>query len=440
MNRAALRISGPVIARGDAGFEAACALWNHLRPDRRPDVVVRATSPDDVAAAVRWARSEGLRIAVKSGGHSWCGAPLRDGGLLLDLGALDTIEIDGSVARVGPAVHGDVFARALAPHGLCFPIGHCPTVALGGYLLAGGLGWNSGAWGPACASIVGVDVVTADGAALHAAGDHELLWAARGGGPGFPGIVTRFHLALHPLPRAITSVAVVHALQDAAEVIEALADATLPRALEVVAILGEAPPPIAEQRHACIVSATAFAEDATQASDMLRDLLRGRVGDGALLRDEPRDSPLDVLGATTAAAYPERHRYLAESAWIDAPPRDVVPALAARMRDAPSRRSHLLCAIPMAPVAFRGAWSMSARMLVQPYAVWDDPAHDDANRAWHGDLVAALDPFTVGRYVGEADLARRPSQAEAAFAATSWMRLEAVRRRWDPDDTLHAWF
>lgn len=445
MNLAALRVSGRVIARGDAGFEAACALWNALRPSRRPDVIVRAASTDDVVAAVRWARGEGRRIGVKSGGHSWCGAPLRDGGLLLDLGALDAIEIDGNVARVGPAVHGDALVRALAPHGLCFPIGHCPTVALGGYLLSGGLGWNSGTWGPACASIVGVDVVTADGSQVHASGDHELLWAARGGGLGFPGIVTRFHLALHPLPRAITSVAVVHALHDAAEVIEALADATLPRELEVVAILGDAPPPVAEQcrragGRACIVSVTAFADDATQASDMLGELLRGRAGKGCLLRDEPQPSPLDVLGRTTAAAFPERHRYLAETAWIDAPPRDVVPIVASRVIDAPARRSHALCAIPNAPDAFDGAWSMSARMLALVYAIWDDAAHDEANRAWHRELVAALDPQTVGRYAGESDLARRPTHAQASFAPSTWLRLEAIRRRWDPDGVLHGWF
>lgn len=387
MNLGALRVSGSVIARGDAEFEAACAVWNALQPARRPDAVVRVASPDDVVAAVRFARAEGLRIAVRSGGHSWCGAPLRDGGLLVDLGALDAVEIEGRLARVGPAVRGGEFARRLAADGLCFPIGHCPTVALGGYLVSGGLGWNSGAWGPACASIVAVDVVTADGAVVHASGDHELLWAARGGGLGFPGIVTRFHLALHPLPRAITSVAVVHRLHDAAEVIETLADATLPRELEVVAILGEAPPAAAARcretgGRACIVSATAFADDASQASGVLRRLLRGRAGAGCLVRDEPRGSPLAVLGETTSAAFPERHRYLAETAWIDAPPRDVVPILTSRMIDAPSHRSHVLCALPMT-ADVDGAWSMSARMLVLPYAIWDDAARDDANRAWH---------------------------------------------------------
>ncbi|MCW5889257.1 MAG: FAD-binding oxidoreductase [bacterium] len=449
MNRAALRVSGPVIAQGDAGFEAACAtlLWNRLRPERRPEVIVRATSADDVVAAVRFARAEGLRVAVRSGGHSWCGAPLRDGGLLLDLGALDAVEIDGRrrVARVGPAVQGGAFARRLAAGGLCFPIGHCPTVALGGYLLGGGLGWNSGAWGPACASIAGIDVVTAAGELLHADARHDLLWAARGGGLGFPGIVTRFHLALQPLPRAITSVTVVHALHDAAEVIETLADATLPRELEVVAILGQAPPPAAAHcrdagGRACIVGATVFADDATHASDVLRRLLHGRVGTGCLLRDEPQGSPLEVLGDATAAAFPTWHRYLAETAWIDAPPRDVVPILATRVRDAPSPRSQVLCAIPQASDAFDGAWSMSARMLALAYAVWDDPADDDANRAWHRELVAALDPLTVGRYAGESDLAWRPAQAEASFSPSSWLRLEAIRRRWDPDGTLHGWF
>src|ERR1700716_1284426 len=89
---------------------------------------------------------------------------------------------------------------------LFFPSGHCMTVGLGGFLLQGGFGWNSRLWGPACASVTAVDVVTADGALVHAdeTQNSDLLWAARGAGPGFFGVITRFHLRTQPVARAMT--------------------------------------------------------------------------------------------------------------------------------------------------------------------------------------------------------------------------------------------
>ena len=124
-------------------------------PDRR----------EQVADAVRDATAQGLQVAVKSGGHNWTGACLRDDGVLIDLGAIDDVEVDPAARRalVGPAATHRALAAALVPHGLGFPIGHCPSVGLGGYLLAGGTGWNMREWGPGCWNVTGADVVTADG-------------------------------------------------------------------------------------------------------------------------------------------------------------------------------------------------------------------------------------------------------------------------------------
>ena len=183
--------TAPALLRSDdPGFELARRglSWNARTPSRRPDAIARAASADDVVTAVRYARERGLRVALRSGGHSWWGAPLRDGGLALDLCALRDIEIDAlsRTAWVGPGVRARDLARALAPHRLAFQVGHCASVAVGGYLLAGGFGWNAGEWGPACLSVRAIEVVT--GAGEHIVADEtrsvELLWAARGAGPG----------------------------------------------------------------------------------------------------------------------------------------------------------------------------------------------------------------------------------------------------------------
>ena len=153
--------------RGDDGYEQARAqtVWNARTPERYPDVVVQAVDADEVVAAVRYAARHDMRIGVRSGGHSWAGNHVRDGGMLLDVSRLDDCEIDTDTgtAVVGPGMGGSVLAGRLDRQGLFFPAGHCKGVRIGGYLLQGGYGWNSRVLGPACESVLGLDVVTADG-------------------------------------------------------------------------------------------------------------------------------------------------------------------------------------------------------------------------------------------------------------------------------------
>ena len=157
-------IEGRVVWRGDEQYEAIrqSMVSNALKPARFPEAIVSAASEADVVAAVELARSRDLQVAVRAGGHSWVGSPLRDGTLLIDLSSLRELAIDEAsrTAAVQPAVTSSELAEALAPHGLAFPVGHCPSVGLSGFLLGGGLGWNSGAWGPACMSLQAIDVVT----------------------------------------------------------------------------------------------------------------------------------------------------------------------------------------------------------------------------------------------------------------------------------------
>src|SRR5689334_21154144 len=190
-----------VVWQGDPAFDEAVygRIFNARRPDRVPAAVALPRSDDDVIAAVQLAREWGLKIAVRSGGHSWAAWSVRDGALLIDMGRMRSIEYDADtgIAVVNPAVQGGhELTPFLDAHGRMFPGGHCASVGIGGFLLQGGQGWNSRYYGWGCESVVGIDVVTADGRPVHA-DEHEnsdLLWAARGAGPGFFGVVTRFHL------------------------------------------------------------------------------------------------------------------------------------------------------------------------------------------------------------------------------------------------------
>lgn len=140
------RVEGKVVAATDAGYETLRRelVWNRLTPPRYPRLVVQAATEQDVVEAVRFARTHGMNVAVRGGGHSWVGFPLRDGSLLIDLGRLKQVAIgrEARTAVVQPAVTGRELNRQLAAQGLAFPVGHCPTVSLSGFLLNGGLGWN----------------------------------------------------------------------------------------------------------------------------------------------------------------------------------------------------------------------------------------------------------------------------------------------------------
>nr|BFE70590.1 hypothetical protein GCM10020092_038910 [Actinoplanes digitatis] len=200
-------MNGPLIRRGEPGYEQARVgrVFNARRPDRYPAAVLLAEDAADVAAGVRLARAENRTVSVRSGGHSWAGWSLRDDSLLIDLGNLNGLDYDAStgVVTASPAARGGLdLAPFLAERGRAFPAGHCPGVGLGGYLLQGGQGWNGRAMGWACESVAAVDVVTADGAAVRADATHhdDLYWAARGAGPGFPGVVTAFHLRTYQAP------------------------------------------------------------------------------------------------------------------------------------------------------------------------------------------------------------------------------------------------
>src|SRR4051812_26460465 len=216
--------SAHVLKRGGDGYEAARrgSLWNSFTPERYPEAIARPASATQAIDSEQLARRNGMSLSVCSGGHSWAGNHLRDGAMLIDVGGLDEADIDppGATAVVGPGCKGTDLLASLAGHDLFFPVGHCVGVAVGGYLLQGGFGWNGRVHGPACMSVQAIDVVTAQGEMVHASAEQnaDLLWAGRGSGPGFFGVVTRFHLALQRRPPVVANGIVLYRIEELEQV------------------------------------------------------------------------------------------------------------------------------------------------------------------------------------------------------------------------------
>jgi FAD/FMN-containing dehydrogenase len=440
------RLAGTVVEPGEAAFESARAalLWNRLVPERRPRLIVRAACEADVAASVAFARGEGWRVAVRGGGHHWSGVALREDSVLIDLGGLREVSVDADarVVTAQPAVTGRELAARLAAHSLAFPVGHCGSVAMSGYLLSGGMGWNSSAWGPACHSVAAVDVVTADGERLTATDSQhaDLLWAARGAGPGFFGVVTRYHLTPRPLPRAIHTSTHVFPFERLEEAVGWATDVRprLPATVELTLILAAAPPLKAEQcpdGKACIVTATAFADSHDAAVAALAPLDVPPGASESVLSEIARPTPFDALFDNIDNAFVAQHRYLADMIWTNAAPADVLASLRDHMPTAPSARSLVLggFAADAAPVGSPpSAFAPMGSFVVGCYSIWQEPADDAANRAWQRTALTGLEPFASGYYIGESDIVTTPTRAVRSFTAEAWRRLATLRAQYDP--------
>ena len=193
-------VRGEVLTPDDDGYAEARRIWNGAHDGRRPAVIVRCTGAADVIAAVGFARSNDLTIAVRGGGHSIAGFSTLDEGIVIDLSPMNGVRVDTEAQRatVGAgAVWADVDHEAQA-HGLATTGGLVSSTGVAGFTLGGGIGWLMRKHGLACDNLVSADVVTADGQLVHASESEnaDLFWGLRGGGGNF-GIVTQFEFELH---------------------------------------------------------------------------------------------------------------------------------------------------------------------------------------------------------------------------------------------------
>ena len=430
--------TGAVHRHGDDGYEEArrAAVWNARKPDRMPAVIVVAGDRRDVSRAVALAREEDLSVGIRSGGHAWGGNAVRDGGLLLDLSELKGIEIDpeARIAVVEPGVRGNELTSALAAHGLYFPSGHCPTVGVAGFTLGGGFGFNSRVIGPAAFSLRAIDVVTADGEELHATDEQhaDLLWAARGSGPGFFAAVTRLHLDVRPLPGIVAATVQMHTLDAYDELLPWYVEtaAALPAQVNPVAVAVHSPLP---QHDGTIVMITgyAFADDLEHAERLFAPLESAPGLDRALLHVGAHPSSIDAQYLLLDQLYPEGYRYLTDNLWVR-------PAEAGLWRDAkpifeslPTDHSHIVLAPWLPQTHPNAAFGLQTEMSFHVYAVSDDPDQDPELLAWHADALARVEPYScAGGKVNDSNLFVRPM---AVLRPESAARLEELRRLHDPE-------
>ena len=191
--------------QGDAPYEILRKGFNK-RIEKFPLVIALCNNTAGVAEAVLYAQKNNLPIAVKSGGHCMEGFSCNDGGMVINLSLLNTIEwVDKETILVGPGCTLSGLYDVLLPKGRIIPGGSCASVGIGGLVLGGGYGLLGRKLGLTCDSLLAVTMVDGNGQIRTSGTDQELLWACKGGGNGNFGVITELKFKTHKAPARMAS-------------------------------------------------------------------------------------------------------------------------------------------------------------------------------------------------------------------------------------------
>ncbi|MGH6980031.1 MAG: FAD-binding oxidoreductase [Stellaceae bacterium] len=440
------RVRGAVLTAGEAGYDAARAVWNGMI-DRKPGLIVRCVGAADVRAAVDFARDCGAVVTVRGGGHNIAGSAVRDGAVMIDLSPMKSVRVDpvAKLARVEPGATLGDFDRETQAFGLTTPTGINSTTGIAGLTLGGGFGWTSRKFGLTSDNLVAADVVTADGRFVRASEreNPDLFWALRGGGGNF-GIVTSFEFRLHQLGPEVISGLIFHPLAEAKKLLRRYREiaAEAPDELAVWFVLRNAPPlpflPAETHGTGVIAFAACHTGPAAAAEKAMKNLRALGKPIADVIGPHPFtgwQQALDPLLAPGARNYWKSHSFAGlEDGLID-----VLTDYASRL---PSPECELAFAqlggeINRVPADATAYPHRTPQFLVNIHTRWRAAADDGKCVAWARALFDAAAPFaTGGTYVNfipedDTDGVRR------AYLGNS-KRLAAIKAKYDPGNLFRV--
>jgi FAD/FMN-containing dehydrogenase len=430
-----LSLAGTVINPADTEYDAARRFFNALI-DRRPAVIARCVVPGDVATALDFARTHDLEVAVRGGGHNPAGHCVCDDGLVIDLSAMRGVDVDnhGRIARAAGGATWFDFDSATQAHGLVTPGGVVGSTGVCGLALGGGIGHLTAQHGLTCDSLVGAELVAPDGSVIVATPDENsaLLWGLRGGGGNF-GVATSLTFRLYPLDRVVGGLleyrgsVVRDALRRFRDVVAqsphdlscqavlALDESLAPALVVAPCYTGTDSDP-AELR--ALRSAPGLISDGVQAQSFLDQQLvfdspygeNRHYWKGHFVRELPDELIDELLRRIVAFGRPPVH-VLIES--LHGAPKDADPDLGG--------------------IAYRGA-----AFNVSAMAVWREPDLDEQHIAWARDTAAAIQPWSYsgGGYANYMQADEPIERVRAAFGDEAFERLQALKRKYDPNNVL----
>jgi hypothetical protein len=439
------RLNGAVIRPGDANYDEARALHNAMI-DKQPALIVRVADVDDVVAAVNYGREHGLDIAIRGGGHNGAGLASVDDGLVIDLSAMNGVEVDADNRTVkigGGALLGDVDAATNA-HGLATPAGIIASTGAGGLMLGGGIGHLSRGLGLSIDNILGAQVVLADGSVVNANEDEnpDLYWAIRGGGGNF-GVVTSITARLHPVDTVVAG-PMFWSLDNAPELMRWYREFILNAPEELggfFAFLSVPPaPPFPEELHLQKVAAViwCWTGDPEQADEVFAEA-RSQPG---LLMDGVQPMPLPAIQSAFDPIFPPGEQWYWRADFVEEIPDEAIEQHVRFAAELPSWKSTMhLYPIDGAvqrvgrndtPWGYRNANWGQVIVGVDP-----DPANAKAITDWTIAYHEALHPFAAGGAYVNMMMDEGQERVKASYGE-NYDRLAKIKAEYDPGNVFHV--
>ena len=442
-----MRLRGPVLVPGDAGYDESRTVWNAMI-DRKPALVARCLGVADVIACVQFAREHKLLLCIKGGGHNIAGLATADGALMLDMSLMRGVWVDteGKVAHAqAGCLLGDV-DRETQVRGLAAVLGFVSLTGIAGLTLGGGFGYLTRRWGWTSDNVVGMDVVTADARLVRASSDEnpDLFWGLRGGGGNF-GIVTGIDYTLYPVGPEVVGGLVAWPASEAPRVLElygTLAEKA-PSELTLVVLMRPAPPApwLPKDMHgkpivAILACYSGKPEEGEKAVAPIKSF-GNPIGDVLVRR------PYAQMQSLLDATQPKGRRYYWKSEYlsrIEPALREKVIEHAAKIRSPHS--AVILFQIEGAlnrlneehsPVGNR-----EARHVLNIAGSWEKADEDKANVEWAREAWNDMKAFsTGGTYINFLTEDEGPERVEAALGK-GLNQLAKVKARWDPENVFRT--
>lgn len=431
---------GEVLLPDDAGYDEVRQIWNAMI-DRRPALIARCTSTEDVIRAIQFGRTQNLLISIRGGGHNIAGNAVCDDGLMIDLSLMKDVEVDLNTrtASVGPGCTLGEFDQVVQAHGLATPLGINSTTGVAGLTLGGGFGWLSRKYGMTIDNLLSAEVITADGQQLNASESEnaDLFWGLRGGGGNF-GVVTRFDFQLHPVGPNVLSGLIVFPFEQAKSVISQFArfTETMPEELNVWMVTRKAPPlpflPAEVHGREMIALALCYIGDREEGERLIAPLREFGTVLGEHVGVQPYTAwqqAFDPLLAKGARNYWKSHNFAQISDGVI----DAIIEYAAKL---PSPHCEIFIGTiggqttRVAPEAMAYS-SRDANYVMNVHGRWETAAEDERCIGWAREFFARSQPFaSSGAYI---NFLTQEETDRIAFAyGATWNRLVELKSKYDP--------
>ncbi len=429
-------LKGAVIRPSDESYDAVRQVWN-AEFDRRPALIVRCASPEDVVRTIAFSRSHDLLTAVRGGGHSMSGKSVCEGGLVINLTAINTVEVD-PIAKTavvgGGALLGQLDAVAQG-HGLATTAGVVSHTGVGGLTLGGGLGRLMRKFGLTIDNLLGVDMVTADGRILSASADEnsDLFWGVRGGGGNF-GVVTAFKFQLHDFDPNVKTFTYRYPFEQAKDLYRFYFEFCdgADRDLYTNANIARLP----NGRMSARISGAFYGSDAAL-DRILSDIKK--FGPPTSESEAVVDYVLLQQRIDEQNRYGQRH--YAKSGFLDTRDTDVIDTLVDSFIEGPPRVA-FASVLPMDGAVSDVASDETAYphrdalFNIDSATTWLDPTMSQAMVKAGRDFWAPIEPFVGSGFYTNALMDEGASKVQANFKG-NYPRLVELKNKYDPTNFFH---